>query len=81
MNKKWQQKNRSWCLKILDHVKLPDLWTTFNTVQENLIRGGLRGRTAKGNRTSTRAVKGVSENVRLNKALWTLAEKMAQLKH
>ena len=20
MNKKWQQKNRSWCLKILDHV-------------------------------------------------------------
>jgi putative endopeptidase len=22
MNKKWQQKNRSWCLKILDHVTL-----------------------------------------------------------
>jgi hypothetical protein len=23
MNKKWQQKNRSWCLKILDHVTPP----------------------------------------------------------
>ncbi|CAM7770209.1 UPF0380 protein yubP [Phytobacter diazotrophicus] len=28
--------------------KQTDLWTTYNTVQENLIKGGLRGRTAKG---------------------------------
>ena len=25
-----------------------DLWTTFNVVQENVIRGGIRGRTEKG---------------------------------
>lgn len=57
----------------------PDLWTTFNVVQENMLRGGLRYRTDAGNRTRTRAVNSVGENVRLNTALWTLTEKMAQL--
>ncbi len=56
-----------------------DLWRTFNRVQENLLRGGLSGRNANGRRTTTREVKGVSENVRLNRALWTLAEEMARL--
>jgi hypothetical protein len=56
-----------------------DLWRTFNRVEENMIRGGLRGRNANGGRTTTREVKGVSENVRLNRALWTLAEEMAKL--
>lgn len=57
----------------------PDLWRTFNRVQENLIRGGLSGRNANGRRTTTREVRGVSENVRLNRALWSLAEEMARL--
>lgn len=56
-----------------------DLWRTFNRVQENLIRGGLQGQSANGRRTTTREVRGVSENVRLNRALWTLAEEMARL--
>lgn len=57
-----------------------DLWTTFNRVQENLLKGGLRGRTATGRNTSTRAVGGVNENVKLNRALWSLADGLAQLK-
>ena len=57
-----------------------DLWTVFNVVQENLIRGGLAGRTASNRRTTTRAVNGISENIKLNRALWTLAESMAALK-
>lgn len=57
-----------------------DLWTTFNRVQENLLRGGLRGRTKTGRRASTRAVTGVTEDVRLNRSLWTLADHFAQLK-
>lgn len=60
-----------------DHKK--DLWTTFNVVQENLIRGGLRGTGTTGRRMSTRAVSSVTENVKLNKALWSLTEKMAEL--
>jgi hypothetical protein len=57
-----------------------DLWTTFNRVQENVIRGGVRTRTADGRRVRSRAVTGVSEDVRLNRALWTLTEEFAKLK-
>lgn len=58
-----------------------DLWTTFNRAQENLLNGGLRGRTTTGKRTTTRAVGGVNENVKLNKALWTLADSLARFKN
>ncbi len=57
-----------------------DLWATFNKVQENLLKGGQRGETATGKRTRTRGVTSIDNNVRLNKALWTLSEKMANLK-
>lgn len=57
-----------------------DLWTVFNRTQEALVRGGVQGRSASGRLMSTRAVTGVTENVRLNKSLWTLAEQMAALK-
>jgi hypothetical protein len=61
-----------------------DLWTTFNVVQENMIRGGLQGRIAGANgrmrRTSTREVNGIDQNVKLNQALFTLTERMAELK-
>jgi hypothetical protein len=61
-----------------------DLWTTFNVVQENAIRGGLTaiGRDAnrRRRRTTTRAVNGIDQDVKLNKALWLLGERMAALK-
>lgn len=60
--------------------KKTDLWTTFNRVQENLLKGGVSGRGATGRRTTTRAVGGVNENVKLNRALWSLADGLAQLK-
>lgn len=58
----------------------PTLWNTFNRVQEHLTQGGLRGRTATGRRTRTRAVTGITEDMKLNKALWTLAEELKKLK-
>lgn len=57
-----------------------DLWTTFNVVQENLMKGGLNGRTQTGKRRSTRAVKSVDKDIKVNKLLWSLTEKMAELK-
>lgn len=57
-----------------------DLWRVFNRAQENVIRGGLRGRGATGKRTSTREVASVTENIRLNKALWSLTQRMSELK-
>lgn len=61
-----------------------DLWMTYNVVQENALRGGLHaiGRDAHGRprRVSSREVKGIDQDVKLNRALWTLTQKMAQLK-
>jgi len=58
----------------------PTLWNTFNTAQEHLINGGVRGRNVEtSRRLRTRPVAGISENTRLNKALWTLTEKMREL--
>lgn len=64
--------------------KKDDLWTTFNVVQENVLKGGLRtfSRDERGNTryNSTREVKSVVENKRLNQSLWMLAEEMKKLK-
>lgn len=57
-----------------------DLWTTFNRVQENMIKGGLRGRSANGQVRQTREVTGIDQNIKLNRALWLLSEEMRKLK-
>lgn len=61
-----------------------DLWTTFNVLQENCIRGGIRavGTNAAGQRRrmTTRAVKGIDQDVKLNRALFLIADQMAALK-
>lgn len=57
-----------------------DLWSVLNRTQENLIKGGLSGRATNGRRQQTRAVQGIDQNVRLNRALWLLADGLRQLK-
>ena len=61
-----------------------DLWSTFNVLQENAIRGGMRawGRDANNRprRTTARAVNGIEQDVKVNKALWMVAERMAEIK-
>ncbi|MDR8071028.1 DUF932 domain-containing protein [Burkholderia cenocepacia] len=57
-----------------------DLWTVFNRVQENLTKGGLHGRSRSGRAMSTRAITGIDQNVKLNRALWMLADAMRQMK-
>jgi hypothetical protein len=62
-----------------------DLYTTMNRVQENTVRGGLRARGPhvngqRGRMVTTREVRGIDQDVRLNRALWQLAERMAELK-
>ena len=59
-----------------------DLWTVFNRVQENVIRGGQQDAsrmTAFGKRfRATRSVKSLTEDVRINKGLWEIASQFAQ---
>lgn len=58
----------------------PDMWSTMNRVQENMIKGGLNVKTTDGRRTRTRAITGIDADVKLNRALWTLTEQMLDLK-
>jgi hypothetical protein len=55
-----------------------DLFTVFNVVQENIIKGGIRGYTVSHNfrpkRVTSRAINGIDQNITLNRALWSLAE-------
>jgi hypothetical protein len=62
-----------------------DLYRTMNVVQENVMRGGLSAfrrdaETRRTRRVTTREINGIDQNVRLNRALWQLAERMAELK-
>ncbi len=56
------------------------LWSTFQRVQENALRGGQPGRSAQGRRVHTRPVASIDRGVSLNRALWVLAEEMRKLK-
>jgi hypothetical protein len=56
------------------------LWSTFQRVQENAVRGGQLGRSTQGRRIRTREVASIDRSVNLNRALWVLAEEMRKLK-
>jgi Domain of unknown function (DUF932) len=56
-----------------------DLFTVMNRVQENAVSGGLRVWN-RGQRSTSREVKGIDQSVRLNRAIWGLAEQLYQLK-
>lgn len=55
-----------------------DLWSVFNRLQENLSKGGLSGRSVQGKRSRTRAVNGIDGDIKLNRALWVMAEELQQ---
>lgn len=65
-----------------------DLWKVFNRAQENLTKGGVeykvpftdeRGREDVMNR-STRPIQSVDGDIKMNRALWVLAEEMRKIK-
>lgn len=66
------------------------LWNVFNRVQENVIQGGIVPRDSYGRRLRdplsyraiprTRGVRGINENLNLNRAIFELAQKFASLK-
>ncbi len=56
--------------------KKDDLWTVYQRLQENLIKEDYREGTLKGKRARTRSVNGIDGDIKLNKALWVMTEKM-----
>jgi hypothetical protein len=61
--------------------KKDDLWTVTNRIQENLTKGGLRSRSSTGRRASTRAVTDIAGDLKLNKAIFVLAEQLKASMH
>jgi len=57
-----------------------DLFSTFNRLQENLIRGGIRAVNESGKRYRTKAIRSIDSDIEINQGLWTLAEKMLAMK-
>ena len=53
-----------------------DLWSVFNRVQENLIKGGIVGRSANGRATRTHGIRAMDNSIKVNTKLWELAEEM-----
>lgn len=51
-----------------------DLWAVFNVVQENLMAGGLVGKTASGRRFTSSPVRDINVKINANQALWALAD-------
>ena len=54
-----------------------DLWTTFNRVQENTVRGGITGMSRSGRAATSRPLSDIARSVDYNAALWQLAEEFA----
>lgn len=54
-----------------------DLWSVFNRVQENVIRGGQRGIGSTGRRVGVRAVGAIDADRRINQGLWEAAARLA----
>ncbi|WP_236942059.1 MULTISPECIES: DUF932 domain-containing protein [unclassified Escherichia] len=47
-----------------------DLWSAYQTIQENMLKGGISGRSARGKRIHTRAIHSIDTDIKLNRALW-----------
>ena len=76
--------------QLLSHSRMADkgddVWRTMNRVQENIIRGKIRGETGQTDwygRPKTRrvsAIKSVEADTKFNKELWLMTEKAVLLK-
>ena len=62
----------------------PTLWAGFNTIQEKFIRGGRFEKKTSDygfkHTVKARGTKNINEDIRINRGLWLLTEKMAELK-
>jgi hypothetical protein len=54
------------------------VWTVFNRIQENIVRGGIEFKSkASGRQFSTRGLTHIGRSIDMNRQLWAVAEKLA----
>lgn len=51
---------------------------SYQTIQENMLKGGISGRSARGKRIHTRAIHSIDTDIKLNRALWVMAETLLE---
>lgn len=56
--------------------RVPTLWNTFNTVQERVIKGGVRQFRSNGSSIRSREVKSLDRLITLNQGMWDIAEEV-----
>jgi len=54
-----------------------DLWTKFNVIQENVMKGGIVGNKENGRKITAKPITNVLRIVKVNEKLWELAESYA----
>jgi len=50
--------------------KEPNLWNVYNSVQENIFKGGIIGKTSNGKKRKTRGITNIEKTVSVNQILW-----------
>lgn len=55
-----------------------DLWTTFNVIQENTMKGGMQGLATTGRRATARPLTEIAKSSAFNADLWNLAAEFAE---
>jgi hypothetical protein len=55
-----------------------DLWSVFNVVQENAMKGGFDGLASSGRRATARPLTEIAKSAAFNADLWLLAEEFAE---
>lgn len=55
-----------------------DLWSTYNVIQENTVRGGLSGMARSGRRATSRPLADIERDLSYNGQLWQLTEELAE---
>ncbi len=55
-----------------------NLWNTYNTIQENLMKGGLIGTTSSNKKRKMRGITNIEKSVSVNKLLWEKASEFLQ---
>lgn len=53
----------------------PTLWNTYNVIQENLMKGGLVGKTASNRERVMRGITNIDRSVEVNQILWEETDK------
>ena len=59
----------------------PTLWKTYNVIQENIIKGGLKGKSEKGRSTVTREIVSIDRDREINQTLWKITKNLEEYKN